>query len=184
MIRIVSFGMSAFMVFLAVVQSISSKPETPARIQNRDTVAGLYGHPVSEVYRTPQNLKITASFASNGNLCRARIQSDNGEVTDTQLKGVLDELAPKDVRGEFKHGTFIDGTCLKLVKPENSKSNASGKSAMKTVEDPCAECSGVSDDYERAKITKYGGTNHYSSVWITFHRPECQGLDKVSTRSH
>jgi hypothetical protein len=85
MIRIVSFGLSAFVVFLAVVQSSSSKPETPARIQNRDTVAGLYGHPVSEVYRTSQDLTVTASFAPNGNLCRARIQYGSGEITDMQL---------------------------------------------------------------------------------------------------
>ena len=168
------------MVFLALVQSSSSKSGTPARIQNRDTVAGLYGHPVSEVYHTPQNLRITVSFASNGNLCRARIQSDvNGEITDTQLNGVLDELAPKDVRGKFKIGGFIDGTCFKLVKPEDSKSNASGKPATKLVVDPCAECSGASEEYERVNIIKYGNTNQYSSVWITFHRPECQELDKV-----
>ena len=178
--HIISFGMSALVVFLAVVQSSSSKPETPARIQNRDTVAGLYGHPVSEVYQTPRNLTITASFASNGNLCRAHIASDaGGEITDTQLNGILDELAPKDVRGEYKIGTFLNGTCLKLVKPENSKSHASRKSAMELVVDPCAECSGVSEDYERVSITKYGNTNQYSSAWIIFHRPECKGLDEV-----
>jgi hypothetical protein len=180
MTRIVSFGMSAFMVFLAVVQSSSSKSGTPARIQNRDTVAGLYGHPVSQVYRTSRNLTITASFASNGNLCRAHIQSDIDDgITDTQLNGVLDELAPKDVRGEYKHGTFLDITCFKLVKPENSASNGSEKSAMELAVDPCAECSGVSEDYERVNITRYGNTNQYSSVWITFHRPECKELDKA-----
>jgi hypothetical protein len=184
MTRIVSFGMSAFMMFLAVVQSSSSKPGTPARIQNRDTVAGLYGHPVSEVYRTSRNLTITASFASNGNLCTADIASDvDGGITDTQLNGVLDELAPKDVRGKHKLSNFLDITCFKLVKPENSVSNASGESAMELAVDPCAECSGVSDDYERVNITKYGNTNQYSSVSITFRRPECKGLDKVHSAS-
>ncbi|HTD24494.1 MAG TPA: hypothetical protein VK738_17685 [Terriglobales bacterium] len=155
-------------------------PLTPAKIQNRDTVEKLYGNPVSEVYRTSQNLTITASYASNGDLCQAHIQSGVGDgITDTQLNAALDELAPKDVRGEFKHGTFLDVTCLKLLKPENSTSNSSRKSAMELAEDPCAECSGVSDDYERVNITKYGNTNQYSSVWITFHGPECKALDKV-----
>jgi hypothetical protein len=178
--RIVLFGMSAFMVFLAVVQSSSSKLGTPARIQNRDTVEKLYGNPVSEIYRTSQNLTITASYASNGDLCRAHIESDVDDgITDKQLNAALDELAPKDVRGEYKLGTFLDVTCLKLLKPENSKSHSSGKPAMQMVEDPCAECSGVSEDYEQVNITKYGNTNQYSSVWVTFHGPECKGLDKV-----
>src|SRR5207237_37588 len=139
-----------------------------------------YGNPVSEVYRTSRNLTVTASFASNGNLCRAHIESDvDGGITDTQLNAVLDELAPKDVRGEFKLGTFLNVTCLKLLKPENATSNSSGKSAMELAVDPCAECSGVSEDYERVDITKYGNTNQYSSAWITFHRPECKGLDKA-----
>jgi hypothetical protein len=165
------------MVFLTVVQLSSSKLGTP---QNRDTVERLYGNPVSEVYRTSQNLTITASFASNGNLCRAHIKSDVDDgITDTQLNAVLDELVPKDVRGEFKLGTFLDGTCFKTLKPENSTSNSSGKPAMVVTVDPCAECSGVSDDYERVNITKYGNTNQYSSVWITFHRPECKESNKV-----
>ncbi len=45
--------------------------------------------------------------------------------------------------------------------------------------DPCAECSGISNDYERVNITRYGNTNQYSSVWITFHRPECKALDQA-----
>jgi hypothetical protein len=176
--RIGSFGMSTLIMFLAVVQSSFSKLGTPARIQNRATVERLYGNPISEVYRTTQDLRITASFASNGNLCQAHIGSDvNGGITDTELNAVLDELVPKDVRGEFKMGTFLDVTCLKLLKAKNSTSNPSGKPATDVAIDPCAECSGVSDDYERVKITKYGNTNQYSSVHVTFHRPECKELD-------
>jgi hypothetical protein len=178
--RIVPFGMSAFMMLLTVVQSTSSRVETPARIPDRGTLVALYGNPVSEVYRTPRNLRITSSFAPNGNLCRAHIQSDGDDgITDTQLNPALDELAPKDVRGKYKIGTFLDVTCLKLLKPENATSNASGKPATELAVDPCAECSGVSEDYEQVNITKYGNTNEYSSVWITFHRPECKALDKA-----
>jgi len=76
-------------------------------------------------------------------------------------------------------GTFLDVTCLKSLKPEKSTSHSSGSTAAQLVEDPCVVCSGVSEDYERVNITKYGNTNQYSSVHITFHRPECKELDKA-----
>lgn len=175
--RIVWYGMLALIVFLAGVQLSSSKSETTSTVQNRDTVQKLYGNPVSEIYRTSQELRITASFASNGNLCRANITSDaRAGITDTQLKGVLEELVPEYVRGEFKLDTFLNITCLKVMKPENSSSDSKGE----LVVDPCSECSGVSDDYELVKITKYGNTNQYSSVHITFKQPECKELDSAS----
>jgi hypothetical protein len=90
----------------------------------------------------------------------------------------LDELAPTNVRGKHKLSTFLNITCLKLLRPENSSSNSNDKPATELVVDPCSECSGLSDDYERGNITKFGNTNRYSSVQITFQRPECKGLDK------
>jgi hypothetical protein len=169
---VVSFGMATFILFFRASLSVSLEPETPATIQTRETVQRLYGGPVSEVYRTPQKLRITASFAPNGNLCQAHIGSDAGlGITDAQLNPVLDELAPKDVRGEYKMGTFLNITCLK----EDAPPNSSGKIVI----DPCIDCSGVSEDYERVKITKYGNTNQYSSVHVIVKRRECKDLDKV-----
>lgn len=176
---IISLVISAFIV-LPGSQLSSSKSLTPATIQSRDTVQRLYGSPVSEVYRTSQSLTVTASFTSNGSLCRAHIYSANdARITDKQLNPVLDELAPKEHRGKYRIGTFMNVTCLKAVKPENSAYSSSGKPAMELSVDPCAECSGVSEDYERANITRYGNTNQYSSAWITFHQPECAELDKA-----
>lgn len=164
------------MLFLAGVQSGSSRQGAAETIQDRDTVQNLYGKPVSEIYRTSHDLMVTASFAANGNLCRAHITLGlNQGITDAQLNAVLDELAPEDVRGEHKLSTFLDITCLKPVKPQNSSSNSIGELTV----DPCTECSGVSDDYERANITKYGNTNEYSSVYITLRRPECKELEEV-----
>ena len=169
---VILFGMSVLVVFLAALPSNSSKSETPATIQTRDTVQKLYGKPVSEVYRSKQKLRITAEFAPNGNLCQADIGPEAGfGITDTQLKPDLDELAPKDVRGKYKMGTFLDITCLK----EDAPPNSSGKIVI----DPCVDCSGVSEDYDRVKITKYGNTNRYSSVHITFKRPECKELGEA-----
>lgn len=178
--RVHMFGIFASVAFLVVAPSSSSQSGTGATLQNRDGVQRLYGSPVSEVYQSPQGLSITASFASSGNLCRAHIRSDDASgITDEQLNAILDKLAPESVRGKHKISTFLDGTCLKLEKAENSTSDSGGKPAMKVAVDPCAECSGVSDDYEQTKITKYGDTNEYSSVWISFHRPECEDLDRT-----
>ena len=171
---IVWFGMSAFILFLAAAQSSSSKLTTTAAIQNRDTVQRLYGNPVSEVYRTSQGLTITASFAPSGNLCRAHITSDVRDgITDVKLNAVLNRLVPEEARGKYKLGTFLNVTCFKDLKPENSPTHSSGE----VIVDPCAECSGVSEDYERVNITKYGNTNQYSSVQITFKRHECRALE-------
>ena len=49
--------------------------------------------------------------------------------------------------------TFLNITCMKFVKPEKSFSDSS-KLEPELEVDPCMQCSGVSDDYERATITK------------------------------
>ncbi len=172
--------MSAFIAFLAVAQSSSSKLGTRPTAQNRDTVRRLYGSPVSEVFRTPQNLTVTASFASNGSLCRAVIKSDvESGITDLQLHTVLEELAPPAVLGKFKIATFLDIICMKLRKAESATSDSTGKTATELAVDACGECSGASEEYERAYVTRYGNTNQYSSVHITFRQPECEGLNTV-----
>ena len=156
-------GLFLLIAFLPTTRSNSSKPEASATVQNRETVHRLYGSPVREVYQASRNLTVTASFASNGDLCRASLRSgiDSG-ITDKELETALDKLAPKQARGEYKMGTFLNITCLK------------SDSAKRMVVDPCAECSGVSEDYERVKITKYGNTNQYSSVHVVFKGAECE----------
>ena len=175
-------GISVIVVSLAGARSSSRTVETAATTWSRAAVQELYGAPVSEVYRTPQNLRVTASFASNGNLCRAAVapDSDSG-ISDAQLKPVLDQLVPEKVRGEFKMGTFLDVTCLKLAKPENAGSRSTHRPEL--VIDPCKECSGVSDAYEHVNITKYGNTNEYTSVLIAFRQAECKELDGSSDKS-
>ena len=178
--HVVSLGISVFILFLAGAHPSSSKLGTLATIQHRGTVQKLYGSPVSETYRASQNLAITASFASNGTLCRAHIKSDvEVGITDKELNAVLDELAPKDVRGEFKIGTFLNVICLKYPMPEKSSPDSIEKPSMQLAVDPCEDCSGVSEDYEQVNITKYGNTNRYSSVNLNFHQPECNELDRA-----
>jgi hypothetical protein len=166
------------LALLVAVPSSSSQSGTDATSQNRDTVQRLYGSPVSEVYRTPQGLNVTASFASNGHLCRAHIRSDDASgITDEQLNAVLEKLVPEGVRGMHKISTFRNVICLKAQNAENSASDSGGKPAMELTVDPCAKCSGVSEDYEQAHVTRYGNTNEYSIVRVTFHKPECKESD-------
>jgi hypothetical protein len=54
-----------------------------------------------------------------------------------------------------------------MAKPSNSKSGS------EIIPDTCAECGGVSEDYERLTITKYGNSDAYSSVNINFNQLEC-----------
>jgi hypothetical protein len=124
---VTSFIFSAFaFVSLALAQSSSSPQRAVATTPNRDSVQGLYGSPVDDVYQTRTKLTVTASFAPSGNLCRAVIRSSGG-MTDAELNPVLDELAPKEARGKFKMGTFLNVTCLRAVKAKDSKSNSDGR---------------------------------------------------------
>jgi hypothetical protein len=75
-------------------------------------------------------------------------------MTDKEVDTVLDEIAPKDDRGKYKMGTFLNVICL----PDN-------------------DCAGVSEDYERLAITKIGSTNEYRYVSILYHSAECRRLD-------
>lgn len=170
--RALSVGLGSSIVLFAIVQS-GSTAGTP-RIQNREALQKVYGNPVSEVYRISQNLTVTAEFATNGSLCYANIEGTEGGITDSELNAVIDQVAPDAVRGEHKLSTFLNMTCLKRVKPENSKSELKEKQPVNLDVDPCAECSGVSDDYEHAQITKLGNTNEYSSVRIKFKTRDCK----------
>jgi hypothetical protein len=124
--------------------------------QNRADLKQHYGDAVGEVYRTSNHLTVTAFFDEHGNICREHIESENRgrRMTDKEVNTVLDEIAPKDERGKYKMGTFLNVICL----PDN-------------------DCAGVSENYERLAITKIGSTNEYRYVSILYHSAECRRLD-------
>jgi len=95
---------------------------------------------VAEVYRTSNHLTVTTYFDEHGNICREHIESeDRGRrMSDSDVNTVLNEIAPKSARGNYKGGTFLNLRCL-----------------------PHDDCAGVSEDYERLMITKIGSTNEY-----------------------
>ncbi len=133
---------------------------TIALTQNRSSLQDRYGGPVGEVYRTPSSLLITPTFAPNGTLCTAHIQADRRRMKDAELNPVLEELAPKDARGKFVMGNFLEYTCIEI----NEVREITG----------ATNCGGVRDDYERVTITKWGNTNDYNSADITYYRRGCK----------
>jgi hypothetical protein len=121
--------------------------------QNRTDLRQHYGDAIGDVYRTSNHLTVTAYFDEHGNICREHIESENRgrRMTDKEVNTVLDEIAPKSDRGNFKMGTFLNIICL----PDN-------------------DCAGVSEDYERLAITKIGSTNEYRYISIVYHSAECK----------
>ena len=140
----------------AIVVGAALALSSLAAAQNRADLRQHYGHAVGEVYRTSNHLTITAYFDEHGNICREHIESENRgrRMTDKEVNTVLDEIAPKDERGKYKMGTFLNIICL-----------------------PDDDCAGVSEDYERLAITKIGSTNEYRYVSILYYSAECKQLD-------
>jgi len=103
---------------------------------------------------------VIAYFDDNGNICREHIESENRgrRMTDKEVNTVLDDIAPKNERGNYNIGTFLNIICL----PDN-------------------DCAGVSEDYERLIITKIGSTNEYRYISILYHSAECKQLDAQKT---
>jgi hypothetical protein len=124
--------------------------------QNRSDLTQRYGNSIGEVYRTSNQLMVTAYFDRDGNICRERIESENRgrRMTDEEVNTVLDEIAPKNERGNYIMGTFLNIICV----PDN-------------------DCAGVSENYERLLITKTGDTNEYRYVSVSYHSAECRRLE-------
>jgi hypothetical protein len=130
---------------------------TLALAQSRRTLQDRYG---SDVYRTSKGLVIKPTFAPNDALCAAQIMAEGRTMKEAELETVLEELAPKDARGKFIIDTFLDYTCL--------ETDDAGKIAG------AHGCGGVSEDYERVTITKWGNTNDYTAADVAYYRRGCK----------
>jgi hypothetical protein len=133
---------------------------TLALTQSRSTLQDRYGSPVGDVYRTSGGLFIKPTFAPNDTLCAAHITAEGRTMKEAELETVLEELAPKDARGKYIIGTFLDYTCLET---DNARQITGAHG-----------CGGVSEDYERVTITKWGNTNDYNSADVAYYRHGCK----------
>ena len=80
-------------------------------------------------------------------------------MKDADLETILEELAPKESRGKFVIDTFLNYTCM--------ETDDTGKLSG------VHNCGGVSSEFERLKITKWGNTDDYSAADITYYRSGC-----------
>src|SRR5713226_6033603 len=126
-----------FLTLAAIVAGALLALPLVVSAQNSTDLRQHYGNAIGEVYRTSNHLLVTAYFDEHGNICREHIESeDRGRrMTDKEVNTVLDEIAPKNERGNYKIGTFLNIICL----PDN-------------------DCAGVSENYERLTISKIGNT--------------------------
>lgn len=134
--------------FLTLTSAVSARDRT---------LRQHYGNAIGEVYRTPNHLTVTAFFGARGNICLERIESEitGRRLTDKEVNSVLDDIAPKNDRGNFKRGGFHN-----LGDPEN---NSNGY--------------GTFEDYDRLTITKDGPDNEYRYVFIFYNSVECWQMD-------
>lgn len=128
--------------------------------RNRDSLRDCYGDPVDAIYRTSRNLIIAPSFAGDGVLCGVSVSADGMKLSDPETSTILADLAPMEARGEYIIGKFLNYDCM-------------GKNDAGEFEP--YDCGGASSDYERITITRWGNTNEYRSVQVTYHhRPGCE----------
>jgi hypothetical protein len=106
----------------------------------------------NNIYCTPEMLVYRTAAAKNGTVCQVRIelQFKGQQISESQMNTALNEVAPAKDRGKYVIGSFLNLYCP----PEN--------------------CSGVSEEYERMRITKIGGTNDYNYALISYRRDECE----------
>jgi hypothetical protein len=94
--------------------------------QNRADLKQRYGNAIGEVYRASNGLIVTAYFDERGNICRENIESENRgrRMTDKEVNSVLDEIAPKDERGKYKMGAFLNCQSAAISRREPDRSLA------------------------------------------------------------
>jgi hypothetical protein len=140
---------------LAVIVAVGVLTLTPVVSARNNTLRQHYGNAIGEVYRTPNHLIVTAFLGAHGNVCREQIESEimGRRMTDKEVNTVLDEIASKNGRGNYKTGGFRN-----LSSPENASN-------------------GTFEEYERLTITKIGPDNEYRYVFIFYNSAECAQLD-------
>jgi hypothetical protein len=131
---------------------------TIATAQTSASLREKYGNPSSETYRVRPDINVTVTYAKTGEVCEMLIkpasETVNGKpslLKSQSLKDVIDELVPKDERGTFIIGTFVNLVCL----PNN-------------------DCAGVDESYQRLSIFSNGSTDAHRFATIRWKRDACE----------
>jgi hypothetical protein len=116
------------------------------RGQSRDDLTKKYGGPVSETFVARPGVTVTATYGTNGRIVELLISPEapgyikshgfRKPMSRDFVRGLIDELLPSSLRGEFVIGTFLHIDCL-----------------------PTNDCSGTSEKYEKATIYYNAGAD-------------------------
>lgn len=133
---------------------------SPLVAQSFDDLHPKYGRPVSETYEIRKGIYVTANSNSAGEICDLIISRQlasetlNYPSTETmksdELTKLIDELVPASGRGKGTLSGFVNATCL-----------------------PLDNCAGVTENYERVRIFRNGGTDKERYAYIQFVKPNC-----------
>jgi hypothetical protein len=132
--------------------------------QTSSTLRQKYGQPTSETYNVRPNIKVTVTYAKTAEICEMLIQpiaeTENGKpslLKSQPLAEVIDELVPKEQRGKYLMGTFLNIICL----PNN-------------------DCFGVEENYEKVLIHRHGSTDAHPYASIHWKTHTCARLDETN----
>jgi hypothetical protein len=146
-----------FFLFTALVATAQTS-STLRQKYGQPTSATYKGKPTSETYNVRPGVKVTVSYAKSGDVCAMLIaplsETENGKpslLKSQPLDDVIDELVPKDQRGTYLMGTFLNITCL----PDN-------------------DCYGTNENYKRLSIYRNGSIDAYRYASIHWKHRECQ----------
>ena len=145
-----------------------------ATAQTASTLRQKYGLPTSdiyngqrvEIYKVRPDIKVTVRYTKHGHVCSMFI-APLSETTDGKpsllksqpLDEVIDELVPKEQRGKYLMGTFLNIICL----PKN-------------------DCFGVEEAYQKLLIHRHGSTDAHPYASIQWKHRTCARLAKTNSR--
>jgi len=104
------------------------------------------------------DIKLTVTYAKSGDVCEMLIkpasETQNGKpslLKSQPLNEVIDELVPKEQRGAYLMGTFVNIICL-----------------------PNDDCGGTDETYQRLSIFRNGGIDAHRYASIHWKRDVCK----------
>jgi len=146
----------AFVLLLTAVVATAQTPKTLRQKYGQPTFDTYDGQPV-EIYKVRPDIKVTLRYTKDGEICSMFIAplsgTTNGKpslLKSQELDEVIDELVPKDQRGKFLMGTFLNITCL----PNN-------------------DCDGTEEDYQKVVIHKHGSIDAHPYASISWKSRTC-----------
>jgi hypothetical protein len=137
-----------------------------AGAQTPNSLRQKYGQPTSETYNVRPDIKVTVTYAKTGEVCEMLIKPFSETETGTRfllksqpLDKVIDELVPKDQRGKYLMGTFVNMVCL-----------------------PNDDCGGTDASYERVSIFRNGSIDAHRFASIHWKREMCESAPPKGAR--